>query len=383
MQEYNRGNNELEVYITRDDLRYSDLCITVNDISFSKTNPTYDEEIKIYVSVSNIGTAPSDPAYIEFYIDDIWYAQRALPSIEPSSVNITDILWEAKDNAKITVKIFPQGYDHVNTNNDATVYSPLTRKADLMINRDATILPEEIITNQTIEIVVTVYNIGNAPGEGTLTFEIDASPLKSEPTGKILENQNTTVKIIATLSFVPGIYTARLHVLNLTFDSNLNNNIVELQINISRPPTPEFRIIDIKTDPEHPEEGRGYYIIIKVLNFGNWTGDVRVIVFANEREIYNRTELAVKPNAVREVRIGCDYPHGTNITVILSANDLTERFAEGFIIVKTHPQWYFIILQYWWAALAFGAAGTSGMVIKTHGLPASLYNRIHKETALD
>ncbi|MDI6707500.1 MAG: right-handed parallel beta-helix repeat-containing protein [Candidatus Thermoplasmatota archaeon] len=348
-QEYNQANNEQTTYVTLNDLRYPDLSITNADITFSKANPIYGETIKIYTSVHNVGTAASDVALLKFYIGGNLYAQHELPSIDPASSNLTDILWEAKDITNIAVEVIPTGYDHITTNNQAAVYSPPPRKSDLMINRGSIVLPEEIVANQTIEILVFVYNIGNAPGEGNVTFEVEGILFKSESTGTVIENDKSSVTIVTSLPLAPGTYTARINILNLTFDSNVDNNEVLFQINVSDTPSPDLRIISIKTDPEYLEEGRGYYIVIEVLNSGNRSGDVAVIVFANGREIYNKTELAIEPGETREVKIGCNEPHGTNISVVLlSPKDPNEIISQGFLTVKTHP-WYYIPPKYFWA----------------------------------
>jgi subtilase family serine protease len=237
--ETNESNNEQTITITS-----SAPDLTIQDITWSPSNPAIGDDITFTLTIKNQGNHKSDSCYITYYVDDSYRGNHYIDALEPGAITTRAFTWKTQAASHVFKAIIDEAgsvLESDKSNNEKTVILPAP---DLTI--DSIIYsPDNPSENTTVTFTVSIKNLGSGPSGGTLaacyidgkilTFaDIDSIGAGQTATGKFtwiaLQGEHV-IKVVADES-------------NKAIESDEYNNEKEIAISIPliaaiTEPTPE------------------------------------------------------------------------------------------------------------------------------------------------
>jgi subtilase family serine protease len=254
--ETDESNNEQTVTITS-----SAPDLTIQDITWSPSNPAIGDDITFTLTIKNQGNHKSDSCYITYYVDNSYRGNHYIDALEPGAITTRAFTWKMQAASHIFKAIVDEAdsvLESNKSNNEKIVVLPAP---DLTID-SITCSPDNPSENTLVTFTINIRNLGSGPSGSTLAAcYID---------GKILTFAD--IDGIGPGKMATGTFTwiARSgeHVIKVVADESNNaiendeyNNEKEVTISISLPavteapapePVPEATPA-VTSEPKAPE----------------------------------------------------------------------------------------------------------------------------------
>jgi uncharacterized repeat protein (TIGR01451 family) len=171
--------------------------------------------------------------------------------------------------------------------------TPVPEKPDLTLtSNDIDFNPSAPFSGETVQITITVYNIGDSNANNVLVNVYDGNPQSGgtsigSKTASVTANSQTDVIVDWTTTGITGTFTV-----NVILDPNddieeddESNNQAQKPITIAGKPDFTLEATDIKFSNENPNVGDSISILITIYNDGSESGTVTYEVYEGDPDV--------------------------------------------------------------------------------------------------